>query len=133
MVHRPAQPGISPPKARGEGLTTEKADATLTFADGRPPVTKAKEVTAAVTELIGLDYNQFSQIAMIAQGRFTRLLNATTEERRPDLPQAVSAPSATRNCRTPPRGKRQAHRPAHGPERPVGRGAVRHPIPGRRP
>ena len=69
------------PKARGEGLTTEKADATLTFADGRPPVTKAKEVTAAVTELIGLDYNQFSQIAMIAQGQFTRLLNATTEER----------------------------------------------------
>ena len=69
------------PKARGEGLTTEKADATLPFADGRPPVTKAKEVTAAVTELIGLDYNQFSQIAKIAQGQFTRLLNATTEER----------------------------------------------------
>ena len=69
------------PKARGEGFTTEKADATLTYADGRPPVTKAKEVTAAVMEIIGLDYNQFSQIAMIAQGQFTRLLNATTEER----------------------------------------------------
>ena len=69
------------PKARGEGLTTEKADATLTFADGRPPVTKAKEVTAAVTELIGLDYNQFSQIVLIAQGQFTKLLNASTEER----------------------------------------------------
>ena len=69
------------PKARGEGFTTEKADATLTYADGRPPVTKAKEVTTAVTELIGLDYNQFSQIAMIAQGQFNRLLNATTEDR----------------------------------------------------
>ena len=69
------------PKARGEGFTTEKADATLTYADGRPPVTKSKEVTAAVTDLIGLDYNQFSQIAMIAQGQFSRLLNATTEER----------------------------------------------------
>ena len=69
------------PKARGEGFTTEKADAALTYADGRPPVTKAKEVTAAVIEIIGLDYNQFSQIAMIAQGQFTRLLNATTEER----------------------------------------------------
>ena len=33
------------PKARGEGFTTEKADATLTFADGRPPVTRAKEVS----------------------------------------------------------------------------------------
>ena len=69
------------PKARGEGFTTEKADAILTYADGRPPVTKAKEVTAAVIDIIGLDYNQFSQIAMIAQGQFTRLLNATTEER----------------------------------------------------
>jgi len=69
------------PKARGEGFTTEKADAALTYADSRPPVTKAKEVTAAVIDIIGLDYNQFSQIAMIAQGQFTRLLNATTEER----------------------------------------------------
>ena len=69
------------PKVRGEGFTTEKADAALTYADGRPPVTKAKEVTAAVIDIIGLDYNQFSQIAMIAQGQFTRLLNATTEER----------------------------------------------------
>ena len=69
------------PKARGEGFTTEKADAALTYADGRPPVTKTKEVTAAVIDIIGLDYNQFSQIAMIAQGQFTRLLNATTEER----------------------------------------------------
>ena len=29
------------PKARGEGFTTEKADACLTYADGRPPVTRA--------------------------------------------------------------------------------------------
>ena len=69
------------PKARGEGFTTEKADATLTYADGRPPVTKAKEVNAAVQDILGLDYNQFCQIAMIAQGQFTRLLNASTEER----------------------------------------------------
>ena len=57
------------PKARGEGFTTEKADACLTYADGRPPVTRAKDVTAAVVDIIGLDYNQFSQIAMIAQGQ----------------------------------------------------------------
>ena len=69
------------PKARGEGFTAEKADACLTYADGRPPVTRAKDVTAAVVDIIGLDYNQFSQIAMIAQGQFTRLLNASTEER----------------------------------------------------
>ena len=44
-------------------------------------MTKAKDVTAAVQEIIGLDYNQFCQIAMIAQGQFTKLLNASTEER----------------------------------------------------
>ena len=32
-------------------------------------------------EIIGLDYNQFSQIVLIAQGQFTKLLNASTEER----------------------------------------------------
>ena len=69
------------PKTRGEGFTTEKADAILTYGDGRPPVTRAKEVTAAVIDVIGLDYNQFSQIVLIAQGQFTRLLNASTEER----------------------------------------------------
>ncbi len=62
-------------------MTTEKADATLTYPDTRPPVTKAKDVTAAVQEIIGLDYNQFSQIVLIAQGQFTKLLNASTEER----------------------------------------------------
>ena len=74
-------PEYQRPKARGEGMTTEKADATLTYPDDRPPVTKAKDVTAAVQEIIGLDYNQFSQIVLIAQGQFTKLLNASTEER----------------------------------------------------
>ena len=69
------------PKARGEGFTTEKADAALTYADGRPPVTKARDVNAAVLDILGLDYNQFCQIAMIAQGQFTKLLNASTKER----------------------------------------------------
>ena len=74
-------PEYQRPKARGEGMTNEKADATLTYPDTRPPVTKAKDVTTAVQEIIGLDYNQFSQIVLIAQGQFTKLLNASTEER----------------------------------------------------
>jgi len=78
-VHR--NPEYTRPKVRGEGFTTEKADAALTYADGRPPVTKAKDVTAAVMDIIGLDYSQFCQIAMIAQGQFTKLLNASTDER----------------------------------------------------
>lgn len=74
-------PDYERPKEKGTGLTVQKGDATLTFSDGRPPVTKSREVTRAVTELIGLDYRQFTQIAMIAQGDFQRLLLAGTEER----------------------------------------------------
>lgn len=69
------------PKSRGSGMTLQKADAVLTYPDGRKPVTKAKEVTRAVAELIGLDRRQFTQIAMIAQGDFQKLLLAGTEER----------------------------------------------------
>lgn len=74
-------PEYQRPKGRGSGLTTQKGDAVLAFYDGRPPVTKTREVTKAVTELIGLDYKQFTQIAMIAQGDFQKLLLAGTAER----------------------------------------------------
>lgn len=69
------------PKGRGSGYTTQRADAWLSYPDDREPVTKTKEVTRAVTELIGLDGRQFAQIAMIAQGDFRKLLFAGTEER----------------------------------------------------
>ncbi|MGM9538175.1 MAG: AAA family ATPase [Candidatus Onthomonas sp.] len=69
------------PKARGTGETRQKGDASLIYPDGRPPVTKSREVTRAVTELLGLDRNRFTQIAMIAQGDFLKLLLARTEER----------------------------------------------------
>lgn len=69
------------PSKRGDKLAKEAADATLTFFDGREPITKMKEVTAAVTEIIGLDRNQFTQIVMIAQGDFLKLLLAKTDER----------------------------------------------------
>lgn len=69
------------PKGRGTGYTTQKAEAEFIYPDGREPVTKVKEVTRAVTELIGLDRKQFTQIAMIAQGDFQKLLLAGTEER----------------------------------------------------
>ncbi len=69
------------PKGRGTGYTMQKAEAVLLFPDGREPVTRAREVTKEVTALIGLDRRQFTQIAMIAQGDFQKLLFANTEER----------------------------------------------------
>ena len=44
-------------------------------------VTGDRAVTAAVEELIGLNREQFSQIAMLAQGSFSRLLSGKTEDR----------------------------------------------------
>lgn len=69
------------PKGRGTGYTMQKADAELSFFDGRQPVTRMREATRAVEEVIGLDYRQFTQIAMIAQGDFQKLLLAGTQER----------------------------------------------------
>lgn len=68
------------PAKKGDGYTSHKADAELVCPDGCI-VTKNREVTKAVSELLGLDKNQFTQIAMIAQGDFLRLLYAKTEER----------------------------------------------------
>ena len=68
-------------KTRGEGTTTEKADAELVYPDGRV-ITKVKEVDRAIAEIMGIDRNQFSQIAMIAQGDFLKLLLASTDERK---------------------------------------------------
>lgn len=68
------------PKARGDGMTKEAADGFLEFADGHV-VTGSRQTTKAIEELLGIDRNQFVQIAMIAQGDFLKLLLAGTEER----------------------------------------------------
>ncbi|MBQ6702715.1 MAG: SMC family ATPase [Clostridia bacterium] len=74
-------PEYDRPKSRGEGFTTEKANAELHYPDGRI-VTKLRDVNQAVEEIIGIDRDQFTQIAMIAQGDFMKLLLASTEERK---------------------------------------------------
>ncbi|MDO4305868.1 MAG: SMC family ATPase [Eubacteriales bacterium] len=74
-------PEYQRPKGRGTGFTAQKGDAQLIYPDERQPVTKSREVTKAVTELLGLDYQQFTQIAMIAQGDFQKLLFAGTAQR----------------------------------------------------
>ncbi len=76
-------PEYQRPKGRGKGYTLQRAGAQLYYPDGREPVSRSKEVTRAVTELIGLDRKQFTQIAMIAQGDFLKLLLCKTEERFP--------------------------------------------------
>lgn len=67
-------------KTKGTGTTTESAGAELTYPDGRQ-ITKRGEVDAAIREIVGLTREQFSQIAMISQGDFRKLLQAETSER----------------------------------------------------
>lgn len=73
-------PEYERPSRRGGGTTTQKAEAELHLPDGTI-ITKAREVTAAVTQIIGLSRSQFSQVAMIAQGDFLKLLLADTKTR----------------------------------------------------
>ncbi len=67
-------------KTRGTGNTKQAATAELIYPDGHV-VTKLKEVNTAIRDIIGLTRAQFSQIAMISQGDFRKLLQAGTEER----------------------------------------------------
>ena len=68
------------PKTRGEGMTTQHAMAELICPDGRV-IAKQAEVDSQIIALLGLDHDQFCQIAMLAQGDFLRLLLAKTEDR----------------------------------------------------
>lgn len=67
-------------KLRGKGMTKENENAELQLPDGSV-VTKSTDVTAKITEILGVNKKQFCQIAMIAQGDFLKLLLADTKDR----------------------------------------------------
>ena len=78
MVHR--KPEYDRAKTRGTGTTRQIAEAILTYPDGHN-VTKLKDVDKAIRDIIGVTREQFSQVAMISQGDFRKLLQADTKER----------------------------------------------------
>lgn len=67
-------------KKSKSGVATERAEAVLTLPDGAV-VTGVSNVNKAVTELMGLDRERFSQVAMLSQGEFLKLLLASTQDR----------------------------------------------------
>ena len=73
-------PGYLRPAKRGSAMVEQKPDAELHLPDGSV-ITKEKQVTARVTEILGVGKEHFSSIAMIAQGDFQQLLLAKTEDR----------------------------------------------------
>lgn len=62
--------------------TVENPSVELIMPDGRPFEGKVKETNKKIIEIMGLDADQFTQIAMIAQGDFLKLLHAPTRDRK---------------------------------------------------
>ncbi|MGN1023965.1 MAG: AAA family ATPase, partial [Lachnospiraceae bacterium] len=68
-------------KTRTGTIRSISEDASIELPE-KAPVSGAREVTRVIQdEILHLDYNQFRQIAMIAQGEFRKLLTASTDER----------------------------------------------------
>lgn len=78
---RPKKRGGQAKDGKGqEVLTKEKERAVFTGPDGSS-VEGSGEVTRKIQELLKLDYRQFKQLSMIAQGEFARLLSAPPSEK----------------------------------------------------
>ena len=73
-------PAYERAKRNGQGTTQELAAAVLELPDGKP-VSGITKVNEKIEEIVGVDRNQFRQIAMIAQGDFRNLMMAETKDR----------------------------------------------------
>lgn len=74
------KPAYERAKKRGEGKVMDNARVEFVF--GTTTLTRAEEVNAKIKEIIGLNVEQFKQIVMIAQGKFAKILQKSTKERR---------------------------------------------------
>lgn len=66
--------------SKGNPYTREKENALLYLPDGKV-VEGVKEVNGYIRQLLALDYSQFKQLSMIAQGEFARLLTASPKDK----------------------------------------------------
>ncbi len=84
IIRSPRQERISKRKNKdGEYVKTIDAPSVeLIMPDGLEYRGKIKETNLKIIDIIGLDVNQFTQIAMIAQGDFLKLLHAPSKERK---------------------------------------------------
>lgn len=65
-------------KQKGEGFTTKGGTVELTLPD-KAPLTKKTEVRKAIDDILGITYEQFTNMAMIAQDDFKKILLADTD------------------------------------------------------
>ena len=73
-------PEYERPKSRGTGTTKEQPRVELVLPDGKV-LTRQADVEEKIRDILGVDRDQFCQIAMLAQGEFRKLLLAETKER----------------------------------------------------
>ena len=73
-------PKYERPRKSGKGMTEELPKVALTLPDGTV-LTGKEAVGRKVEELLGLNYKQFKQVAMLAQGEFLQLLLAGSDQR----------------------------------------------------
>ena len=73
-------PSYERPLRSGQGTRTQAARVCLTM-PGRLPIENDNEVRQEIESLIRLDYTQFKQVSMLAQGEFLNLLLAKSRER----------------------------------------------------
>ena len=79
-------PEYMAPKKRGTGLTLRKAEAQLIYPDERQPVTKAKDVTAAVEQLLGLELRPVHTDSDDRSGGFSEIIAGRNGTAWRDLP-----------------------------------------------
>lgn len=85
ITRNPEQPNYKKNKDTGEyeqRKTNISPNVELIMPDGVAYPGKMKEINSKIIELIGLNAEQFTQVAMLAQGDFMKLLLATSKERK---------------------------------------------------
>ena len=85
ITRNPEQPNYKKNKETGEyelRKTNISPNVELIMPDGTAYPGKIKEINNKIIELIGLNAEQFTQVAMLAQGDFMKLLLATSKERK---------------------------------------------------
>lgn len=68
-------------RSRGESAFVEEKENAVLYLPDEEAVEGVKEVNARLQEILVLDYRQFKQISMIAQGEFARLLTASPKDK----------------------------------------------------
>ncbi len=69
-------------KKRGSGFTEQGERVSLTMPEGKEYSNNLKETDKKLEEIVGLNKDQFMQVAMIAQGEFMELLRAKSDDKK---------------------------------------------------